>query len=172
MCAISSAGRRDGARRLCGRLGVDEIYPGKGQKFLTVVGNLQSGEPVWFGWERKQETLDRFFQQELSSRQRHGIEAACVDMHEPFRLSLEAWAPQCHLIYDKFHIMQPANEAVTRGATSRVFSPRQGDAGISERQTLAATDWGRGYRDINYLLLKAQRLAFTKTEFIAFEKAA
>jgi transposase len=31
---------------------------------------------------------------------------------------------------------------------------------------------GRGYRDINYLLLKAQRLAFTKTEFIAFEKAA
>jgi transposase len=31
---------------------------------------------------------------------------------------------------------------------------------------------GRGYRDINYLLLKAQRLAFTKTEFITFEKAA
>jgi transposase len=31
---------------------------------------------------------------------------------------------------------------------------------------------GRGYRDINYLLLKAQRLGFTKTEFIAFEKAA
>jgi integrase len=31
---------------------------------------------------------------------------------------------------------------------------------------------GRGYRDINYLLLKAQRLAFTKTEFIAFQKAA
>ena len=31
---------------------------------------------------------------------------------------------------------------------------------------------GRGYRDMNYLLLKAQRLAFTKTEFIAFKKAA
>ena len=31
---------------------------------------------------------------------------------------------------------------------------------------------GRGYRDINYLLLKAQRLAFTKTEFIAFHKDA
>ena len=31
---------------------------------------------------------------------------------------------------------------------------------------------GRGYRDINYLLLKAQLLAFTKTEFIAFQKAA
>jgi transposase len=124
MCAISSAGRRDGARRLCGRLGVDEIYLGKNQKFLKVVSNLQSGEPVWFGWERKQETLDRFFQQELSSRQRHGIEAACVGMHEPFRLSLEAWAPQRHLIYDKFHVMQPANEAVTEVRRAEFF--RQG----------------------------------------------
>ena len=31
---------------------------------------------------------------------------------------------------------------------------------------------GRDYRDINYLLLKAERLAFTKTEFIAVQKAA
>ena len=31
---------------------------------------------------------------------------------------------------------------------------------------------GRGYRDLNYLLLKAQRLAATKTEFVAFQKAA
>ena len=31
---------------------------------------------------------------------------------------------------------------------------------------------GRGYRDLNYLLLKAQRLAVTKTEFVAFKKAA
>ncbi len=30
----------------------------------------------------------------------------------------------------------------------------------------------RGYRDLNYLLLKAQRLAATKTEFAAFQKAA
>ena len=75
-------------------MGVDEIYLGKSQKFLTVVSNLQSGEPVWFGWERKWETLDQFFQQELSPRQRQGIEAACVDMYEAFRLSLEQWAPQ------------------------------------------------------------------------------
>jgi transposase len=31
---------------------------------------------------------------------------------------------------------------------------------------------GRGYSDLNYLLLKAQRLAATKTEFVAFRKAA
>lgn len=32
--------------------------------------------------------------------------------------------------------------------------------------------WGRGYRDLTYLLLKTQRLAANKTEFVAFQKAA
>jgi transposase len=31
---------------------------------------------------------------------------------------------------------------------------------------------GRGYRDLSYLLLKAQRLAATKTQFIVLQKAA
>jgi len=31
---------------------------------------------------------------------------------------------------------------------------------------------GGGYRDLNCLLLKAQRLPATKTEFVAFRKAA
>jgi hypothetical protein len=31
---------------------------------------------------------------------------------------------------------------------------------------------GRGYRNLNHLLLKAQRLAATRTQFVAFQKAA
>jgi transposase len=31
---------------------------------------------------------------------------------------------------------------------------------------------GRGYKNLSYLLLKAQRMAVTKTEFVAFRKAA
>ncbi|MFB3813827.1 MAG: hypothetical protein ACE14L_06920 [Terriglobales bacterium] len=31
---------------------------------------------------------------------------------------------------------------------------------------------GRGYRDLNYLLLKARRLAATKTQFLVLRKAA
>ena len=89
---------------------MDEIHLGKKQKFLTVASNLESGEPLWFGRERKKETLDEFFDTELSARQRAGIEAACVDMWEPFRLSIEHWAPRCRIVYDKFHIMQHANQ--------------------------------------------------------------
>jgi hypothetical protein len=39
-------------------MGVDEIYRGKKGKFLTVVCNLETAEPLWFGRERKKETLD------------------------------------------------------------------------------------------------------------------
>jgi transposase len=52
------------------QMGVDEIYRGKKGKFLTVVCNLETGEPLWFGCERKKETLDDFFRSELVSRQR------------------------------------------------------------------------------------------------------
>jgi transposase len=113
-----AASRRKPALR---QMGVDEIHIGKKQKFLTVVCNLETGEPLWFGRERKKETLDAFFQEELSSRQRRRIEAVCVDMWEPFRLSLEEWLPQCRIVYDKFHIMQHANEAIDEVRRAEFF---------------------------------------------------
>jgi transposase len=267
-----NASRRTPALR---QMGVDEIYLGKRQKFLSVVSNLETGEPLWFGRERKKESLDGFFQTELSTRQRRGIEAACVDMWEPYRRSIEQWAPNCQIIYDKFHIMQHANAAVDEVRRAEFF--RKGgrmrgvvkgkrwlllsrwvnlDSGKKrELNTLFALNrrvlkayllkerldrlwtyhyegamlrylenrldqlrwqrWkpfeklaqmlldhlegilnycrtkvsmgvveavngniknllrrGRGYQNLHYLLLKAQRMAVTKTEFVAFRKAA
>jgi transposase len=105
-------------------IGVDEIYKGKREKFLTVVCNLQTGEPLWFGRERKRETLDEFFRTQLRCRQRKRIEAACLDMWEPFRLSIQHWAPQCKIVYDRFHIMQHANAAIDEVRKAEFF--RQG----------------------------------------------
>ena len=257
------------------QMGVDEIYLGKKQKFLTVVSNLKTGEPLWFGRERKKETLDEFFETQLSAFQRSAVGAACVDMHEPYRLSLEQWVPRCSLIYDKFHVMKRANEAVAEVRRAEFF--RKGGAArelFKGKHWLWLTRWvhlntnrkrqlnqlfalnrrvmkaylmkesldrlwnytyegamlrylqswidqlrwqrlkpleklagmllkhlegilnycktkvrlgvveavngnikallrrGRGYRDLDYLLLKAQRLAATKTDFVAFQKAA
>src|SRR5665213_4611271 len=75
------------------QMGVDEIYFGKQMKFITVVSNLETGEPLWFGQDRKQETLDEFFRANLNATQRKRIEAACVDMWRPFTNSIEQWSP-------------------------------------------------------------------------------
>ena len=103
------------------QMGVDEIYRGKNDKFLTVVSNLETAEPLWFGKERKKETLDEYFRTQLRSGQRKRIEAACVDMWEPFRLSIEEWAPACRIVYDKFHIIQHANDAVDEVRRAEFF---------------------------------------------------
>jgi hypothetical protein len=34
-------------------MGVDEIYFGKQMKFITVVSNLETGEPLWFTHQGK-----------------------------------------------------------------------------------------------------------------------
>ena len=267
-----AASRRKPALR---QMGIDEIYLGKKQKFLTVVSNLQTGEPLWFGRERKKETLDEFLGQQLSAFQRKVVQAACVDMWEPFRQSLEQWVPKCQIIYDKFHILQHASKAVDEVRRAEFF--RKGGAArdiVRGKRWLLLSSWinldraqkrqlnqlftlnrrvmkayllkeslarlwdyiyegamlrylkswiaqlrwqrlapmeklantllnhlegilnycktkipmgvveavngnikallrrGRGYQDLNYLLLKAQRLAATKTEFVAFRRAA
>jgi len=128
-------GRRRPALR---QMGVDEIYLGKSQKFLTVVTNLETGEPLWFGRERKKETLDEFFEKHLSAFQRSVIRAACVDMWEPFRQSLEQWVPECRIVYDKFHILQHANQAVDEVRRAEFF--RKGGARSGTGEALAAID--------------------------------
>ncbi|HEY6349099.1 MAG TPA: ISL3 family transposase [Candidatus Angelobacter sp.] len=258
-----------------GQIGVDEIHVGKKHRFLTVVCNLENGEPVWFGKERKKATLDEFFQVHLSSLQRSVIGAACVDMWEPYRQSIEQWAPNCRIVYDKFHVMKHATAAVDRVRRAEFY--RQGGAAreiVKGKRWLLLTRWvhlntekkrqlnrlfalnrrvmkayllresldrlwsytyegamlrylknwmdqlrwqrlkpmqhlaktlrrhldgilnycrtkvpmgvveavngniktllrrGRGYSDLNYLLLKAQRLAATKTEFLVLRKTA
>ena len=113
-----AASRRKPALR---HMGIDEIYLGKKQKFLTVVSNLQTGEPLWMGPERKKETLDEFFSQQVSAFQRSAIRAACVDMWEPYRQSLKQWVPQCQIIYDKFHVLQHASAAVDEVRRAEFF---------------------------------------------------
>ena len=223
----------------------------------------------------KERDAGRFFQEELSARQRRGIEAACVDMWEPYRQSIEQWAPRCRIVYDKFHIMQHANRAVDEVRRAEFFRKGGRMRGLVKgKRWLLLTRWvnltagtrrqlnelfalnrrllkayllkesldrlwdyrypgamvryfkgwmdqlrwqrlipfqklaemlldhfdgilnycetkvalgvveaingniktllrrGRGYKNLRYLLLKAQRLAATKTEFVAFEKAA
>jgi transposase len=128
-----AASRRKPALR---QMGVDEIYLGKTQKFVTVASNLETSEPLWFGRERKKETLDEFFETQLSPFQRRRIAAACVDMWDPFRLSLQQWVPQCRIVYDKFHILQHANRAVDEVRRAEFF--RKGGA---VRQLVKGKHW-------------------------------
>jgi len=135
------------------QMGVDEIHLGKKQKFITVVSNLETGEPVWFGRERKKETLDEFVENELRRRQRMRITAVCVDMWEPFRLSLEQHVPNAKIVYDKFHVMQHANAAVDEVRRAEFFRK-----GGKMREVVKGKRWLLLTRWINLTPGKRQQL--------------
>jgi transposase len=135
------------------QMGVDEIWLGKRTKFLTVVSNLESGEPVWFGRDRLQTTLDTFFREELSRGQRSRIHAACVDMWQAFTNSIRAWAPRCRIIYDKFHVMQHANAAVDEVRRAEFFRK-----GGHVRQVVKGKRWLLLSRWIHLTAAKRQQL--------------
>ena len=64
------------------QMGVDEMYSGKREKFLTVVCNLETGEPLWFG-TRKKETFDEFFRGELRPRNASGSRRPALTCGSP-----------------------------------------------------------------------------------------
>jgi transposase len=135
------------------QMGVDEIWLGKRTKFLTVVTNLESAEPVWFGPDRTQATLDAFFRTELSRGQRSRIQSACVDMWRAFTASIGAWAPRCRIVYDKFHVMQHANRAVDEVRRAEFFRK-----GGHARQLVKGKRWLLLSRWVHLDVAKRQQL--------------
>jgi transposase len=129
-------------------LGVDEIYLGQRDKFLTVVSDLDRGEPIWAGPERKRETLDRFFAEALPPRRRRAVRAVCVDMWEPFAQSLRAHLPHARIVYDKFHVLRHANDAVDETRRAEFF--RKGGAArglLRGKRWLLLRRWAHLERD-------------------------
>jgi len=113
---------------------------------------------------RKRETLDRFFAEALPPRRWRAIRAVCVDMWEPFRLGLQEPLPHARLVYDKFHVLRPAREAVDETRRAECF--RQGRAArglVRGKRWLLLRSWApldRGDRQtLRELFALTRRLA-------------
>lgn len=100
------------------QVGVDEKYLGRRnkrqEKFVTIVSNLATGEPLWIGYGRSAETLTSFLQT-LSSEQKTSIELFAMDMHAPFRKAIADDPELKHAVvsHDPFHIMKRAGDALS-----------------------------------------------------------
>lgn len=111
---------RSRKRRPLRQMGVDELFWRKG-KCITVVSDLEVGEPLWAGPERKRETLDRFFAECLPPRRRRSVTAVCVDMCAPFLASIREHLPKAAIVFDKFHVMMHVNHAVDETRRQEFF---------------------------------------------------
>jgi len=93
------------------RLGIDEVAYEKGHKYLTIVRDLDLNGVIWIGLNRRQETLDEFFDQ-LDDYKKSQIEMIITDMHDPYIASIEENCPNAKIVIDKFHIAKVVNKAL------------------------------------------------------------
>ena len=100
------------------QVGLDEKYLGRRsklrtEKFVTIVSNLETGEPIWIGHGRSQETLTCWLSS-LSLEQKARIKLFAVDMFEPFAAAIRNDPQLSHaaIVHDPFHVMKRAGEAV------------------------------------------------------------
>lgn len=97
------------------RIGIDEKAFKKGHHYLTLVVNAEEPRVEYIGEDRKQASLDGFFQT-LPAEQRTALEAIATDMWEPYLRAIRVHVPDGDqkIVFDRFHIMQHLTDAVDK----------------------------------------------------------
>ncbi len=99
------------------QVGVDEKWLGRrhsfDHKYVTIVSNLETGEPVWIGKGRDEDTLKRWLQS-LSAEQKATIELFAMDLHRAYWNAVDNTRGLEHapIVHDSFHVMKLANDAI------------------------------------------------------------
>ena len=74
-------------------IGIDEVSRRKGQRYLTLVYDLERGRLVWAGEDRDAETMRKFFAW-LGPRRARSIEVVCCDMWAVYTDAVREKLPQ------------------------------------------------------------------------------
>ena len=93
-------------------LGADEIAYCKGRKYATIIYDLDRSHVVWVGQGKGRETIDRFFNEQLSAGQKQRIRWASCDMSRAYTGAIKHHCPNATLVIDRFHVVKALNEAL------------------------------------------------------------
>lgn len=123
------------------QIGIDEKWLGRRHKlehdFVTVVSNLETGEPLWIGPGRSEATVASWLAT-LTDEEKAGLTLFAMDMHRPFWNAIKADEKLAHVavVHDPFHVMKRAGEAVNEVRKDIFFR-----AGPEQRRVGRGTRW-------------------------------
>lgn len=130
-------------------VGVDEKYLGRrskrSERFVTIVSNNETGEPLWIGYGRSEKTLAKWLAT-LTTAEKAGIKLFVMDMHKAFENAVRADPELSHvgLVHDQFHVMKRAGQAMDELRREVFFraGKEMRDIGRGKRWLLLRA-WGR-----------------------------
>ncbi|HEX5051501.1 MAG TPA: ISL3 family transposase [Planctomycetota bacterium] len=121
-------------------IAVDELSFRKGQHYLTLVSDLETGRILWSKEGRSAATLEAFFA-EIGRDACERIRHAAIDMFEAYAQAIRRWLPNATIVYDRFHVQQLSSKAVDE--------VRRG-----EWQRLRGSAEARGIKHLRWALLR------------------
>lgn len=92
-------------------LAIDEISIGHGQRYLTVVLDLESGAVVFVGQGKGTEALEPFWRRIRASRAK--IRAVAMDMSAAYIRAFREHLPKATIVFDHFHIIKLFNDKLS-----------------------------------------------------------
>jgi len=92
-------------------IGIDEVSRSKGQRYLTLVYDLERDRLVWVGENRDAETMRQFFTW-LGPHRKRSILVVCCDMWRIYLAAIREKLPRAIVIFDRFHVVRHLNHAV------------------------------------------------------------
>ena len=114
--------RLDGLRNI----GVDEFSYRKRHRYITTVVDHDTHRIVWAAEGKSSETLDAFFE-ELGEEQRKALKIVTIDMSAAFIKSIASKVPGAQIVYDLFHVLKLASEAVDEVRREKVRESKELD---------------------------------------------
>jgi len=106
-------GRHFAQPRLKGlrQIAIDEISIGHGQRYLTVVLDLESGAVVFVGDGKGVEALKPFWKRLWASGAK--VEAVAMDMSPAYIAAVQDALPKAVIVFDRFHVIKLFNEKLS-----------------------------------------------------------
>ena len=113
------------------RIGVDEICYRHPHRYLTIVGDHDTGTVIDIQPGRSHASLSNFYQAQSDSALA-GIEVVSMDVGKAYTEATRRHLPHAVICYDPFHIMQWVNRALDRVYSESITGP--GRAAMSPAQ--------------------------------------
>jgi transposase len=93
------------------RIGVDEFSYRRRHRYITTVVDHDRRRVVWAAKGNGADTLDAFFD-ELGEDRTAALEVVTIDMAAGYIKSIEANAPHAQIVFDLFHVLRLASDAL------------------------------------------------------------